>query len=144
MATRKQLKSNKGFIKTRSKRQRGIVGGKKITKKPTFKRQKRHYPSVRMTYRHPLRPAASPRYKKEEQKHKIEMERINSEITRRPQRIPSLFNLAVDSLPPDVNSDYIAESGVFRNIDLDPRRGYKSGGKRKTRKTRKTRKSCRK
>jgi hypothetical protein len=119
---RKSKKSNKGFRKTRSKRQRGIVGGINKTKKPTFQKPKKTVQSVRMRPT-PLRPAASPRYKEEKQKHKIEMKRIKSEITSRPKEIPSLFNLAVDSLPPDVN--------------LDPRRGYKSGGKRKTRKSKK-------
>jgi len=137
MGTRKiNRKSNKSFRKTRSKIQRGIVGGiKKKTTKPTFK-QKRSHPSVRMTYRHtPRRPAASPRYKEEKQKHKIEMERINSEITSRPKQIPSLFNLAADSLHPYVASKYNAESGVFGYVAMDPRDRYIAGGKRKTRKT---------
>jgi hypothetical protein len=137
MGTRKiNRKSNKSFRKTRSKIQRGIVGGIKRNTTKSTKRITGIYPSVRMTYGHtPLRPAVSSRYKEEKQKHKIEMERTNSEITSRPKKIQSLFNLAADSLHPDVASKYNAESGVFGHVDLNPRERNIFGGKRKTRKT---------
>jgi hypothetical protein len=139
MGTRKiHKKSNKRFRKTRSKRQRGIVGGINKTKKPTRKR--RLHESKRKTYRH-----TEEEETEEEQKHKIEMERINEEISNRPQEVPSLFDLAADSLPPDVASEYNAESGEFSHVDLNPRRRNRFGGKRKSKKSkRKTRKARRK
>jgi len=72
---------------------------------------------------------------KEQIEREEQLERINSEITSRPKQIPSLFNLAADSLHPDVASKYNAESGVFGYVAMDPRDRYIAGGKRKTRKT---------
>jgi len=139
MGTRKiHKKSNKRFRKTRSKRQRGIVGGINKTKKPTRKR--RLHESKRKTYRHTEEEEET----EEEQKHKIEMERIMEEISNRPHEVPSLFDLAADSLPPDVASEYNAESGEFSHVDLNPRRRNRFGGKRKTRRTKTNKRKNRK
>jgi len=134
---RKSKKSNKMGRRTRSKRQRGIVGGiKNKTIKPTRKRRLRE--SKRKTYRHTEEEETEEEETEEEQNHKREMkQQLNYEITSRPQEVPSLFDLAADSLPPDVASEYNAESGKFSHVDLNPRRRNRFGGKRKTRKSKK-------
>jgi ankyrin repeat protein len=75
----------------------------------------------------------------------MKQQKLNDEIISQPQEVPSLSRLAANSLPPDVKSDYNAESGEFSLIDLNPRRLDKFGGKRKSKKSnRKTHKARRK
>ena len=88
----------------KSRKSREIVGGiKNKTIKPTRKR--RLHESKRKTYRH-TEEETEEEETEEEQNHKREMkQQLNYEITRRPEDIPSLFDLAADRLPPAVASE---------------------------------------